>query len=180
MQDAMIVVAVKRGYYGGKTRYEGERFAIASPTEFSKNWMVDASGPGLNRDVQALEQTYKTANAMRASSRTITDEQLLAEISQSAGVAASLRAENIQLKEKISELTGQLDQLLAGAKAGSAGRSVREGAGRFDKAEEGAAADARGAAAPEEGEEAFGGEPKDDDVTGAAPGVGTIRVTRRR
>lgn len=180
MQDAMIVVAVKRGYYGGKTRYEGERFAIASPTDFSKNWMVDTSGSGLNRDVQALEQTFKSANATRSSGRSISDEQLLAEIGQSAGVAASLRAENIQLKEKISELTGQLDQLLAGAKGTSSGRDIRGGAGRNDKAEEGTATRTDGAYGSAEGEEALGGEPKDDDVSGAAPGVGAVRVTRRR
>jgi ribosomal protein L12E/L44/L45/RPP1/RPP2 len=127
----MIVVAIARGYYGGKSRYEGERFAITEPAHFSKKWMVDPNGPDMTSAYRALEAAYVSSTS-RPNSRSVTDEQLLAEVTQSAGVVAGLRLENIKLKEKVSALQGQIDQLLA---KGATGVAVRKAPSRAERAE---------------------------------------------
>lgn len=129
----MIVVATLKGYYGDKTRYPGERFAIADGSLISTRWMVDPSGPDYTSDHRAMEAAY-AATSGKGSTRTVTDEQLIAEVTQSSGVIAGLRAENLQLKEKISALEGQLDRALAGAKGSVSGSEVRADTARARRA----------------------------------------------
>lgn len=119
----LVVVAIHKGYYGDKTRYPGERFAIADARMISTRWMVDPNGSDYTSDHRAMEAAYAAANS-RGSTRTVTDEQLIAEVAQSSGVIAGLRAENLMLKEKVSALQGQLDRALAGAQ-GSTGSKAK-------------------------------------------------------
>jgi hypothetical protein len=130
MSEPMIVVAISQGYYGEKIRYEGERFALKEAAHFSARWMVDPNGSDFTSAHRALEQSYKLANETASTRKGISDEQLLAEVTQSSGVIAGLRAENLQLKEKVSALQGQLDRALAGSQG-----SVRAEPTRAKRAE---------------------------------------------
>lgn len=182
--EPMVVVATQTGFYANKVRYEGERFAIDNPQAFSAAWMVDPNAADAE-DTARIEADYASRHA-RPGSRDISDAALLAEIAQSGGRAEALRVENIQLKGKISELQGQLDQLLAGAKGSRAGAGVRAGTGGEaggGPATEGAETDAggldAGAGEAEEGEDLFGSAPH-GDAEGEAQAAGTVRITRRR
>lgn len=97
----MIVVAKEVGYYGNKIRAVGERFAISKPDHFSKRWMLDPK----KDDTRSVEAQYSVPERKRD----ITDEQMLAELADSAGAVAALRKENAMLKEQIRTLKGEAD-----------------------------------------------------------------------
>jgi len=185
LDEPIVVVATQKGYYGNTVRHEGERFAINSPADFAATWMVEPAKAKDLRELVKLEADFRARHA-RPGRGDISDAQLLSEIAQSGGRLEALRQENLSLKAKvktlegtISELTGQLDQLLAGAKGAGEGRTVRVDAGRSRQAKEGAESEASGAG--DEGqEEVLGGQPEDGNDTGEAPAVGALRVTRRR
>lgn len=166
MSEPMIVLAIARGYYGGKSRSEGERFAITEKDHFSKRWMVDPNGSDFTSAHRAMEASY-VSTANRPLNRGVTDEQLLAEVTQSAGVVAGLRAENLQLKEKIGALQGQLDRALAGAQG-----SVREEPSRAKRRGVQAEPEPAPEPVPDEADEASG------DV-GAGDETPTTRRVRR-
>jgi hypothetical protein len=165
----MIVLAIGRGYYGGKSRVEGERFAISDKEHFSKRWMVDPSGSDFTSAHRAMEMSYM-ATSNRPLNRGITDEQLLAEVTQSAGVVAGLRAENLQLKEKVSALQGQLDQLLAKGEPGRG--NIREEPARAKRRSVEAEPERAPEPVPDEAEEASG------DVGQGEEAPATRRVRR--
>lgn len=97
----MIVVAKEVGYYGNKIRAVGERFAISNPAHFSKKWMLDPK----KDDTRSVEAQYSAPERKRD----ITDEQMLAELADSAGAVAALRKENAMLKEQIRTMQGEAD-----------------------------------------------------------------------
>lgn len=171
MSEAMIVVAKSRGYYGEKPRYEGERFAITDKAHFSSRWMIDPNSTDYTSDIKAMEQNFANTRGKPAA-RSISDEQLLAEVTQSAGVVAGLRAENLKLKEEVSHLKeqisalqGKLDQALV------AGGGVRAEPTRPSRR----AAETPAAAAAEPGDNEEG---EGDGDVGAGEETPTRRVRR--
>ncbi len=110
MSEPMIVVATHRGYYGEKIRYEGERFALKDHAHFSPRWMVDPAGDKYTETHKAAEQAFAASTATQRK-QGVTDEQLIAEVTQSSGVVAGLRAENLKLKEENRALRAKVDSL---------------------------------------------------------------------
>jgi hypothetical protein len=176
--EPVVVVAMKRGFYNGKTRYEGERFAITDEAAFSKKWMAKPDDPAVQEEVRVLETSYKQTRA-REATRDITDEQLLAEIAQSSGVVAALRLENAQLKEDNRALREQLDAAIGGQT-----REVRgeEGSARRRGSSQAAALAASEPAEAGEGEgEADNGEPGGaGEAAGYGEGDAPGPIRRRR
>lgn len=165
--EALIVVAKKQGYYGDKTRYVGERFVITSRKHFADVWMLEAGKPADAEEVAALERAF--AERFPSRKRDISDEKLLAEVVQTSGVIAAVRAENLKLKDEIASLKREnhaLKATIAGLEAGGATEAgeepTAEGAGS-DAGDAVESEDTVGGAGAYEGDAAGDDEPRPEE-----------------
>lgn len=160
------VIASQLGEYGKTERYVGERFHVARAEHVSKRWMIRADDESRKDEIKRLELEFKQGPG-RLRQQDVSQAQMLAEVAQSGGALAALRAENAQLKAEIAELKGAVKDAKGKAAAvggGSAGGEDAPGAG-------GEASTTRAGGQVTEGDVAGGD--ADDQPTRTAP-------TRRR